>query len=509
MPGNPETLPAQPESKAAELVGALLDGGEAIDEGSFTLDPAAAAAKLAEFRYADRTQWPIIVLEALVGLGATQVDVTRAGAKHLHIRAWEVTLDRPQQRLLELHSYAVGQARDPCERALGRLAIGLDMALGGATHAQATLAHGPITITLRGREPAIIGAAEDRVSSGSLWLTLTGAWARSSELDSALIHLCAAVRHAEIGVRLDGQGISQHPREWYTGPAANAEGPGFRVRVGLDEEQDRDGVLELWTAGVCVERRPLAGFASCAVVELDTPRRDLGQIAIVDDATVEQALAAVERGRQVVLTALAQADASWDSTTRPPEWPPARVDRALGRPVRTEQPGVAAVPLGLLPLSVKIAAGSFVAQVRLFCGWLGMGMGVLAIPGVMVMTFAEGAGPIPLMAALATALIGAMMCSPSWQAAHNAIVARDRGLRAHASIEAITRVNGLQAIVEWRFTDHEGRERRGRSFRRLIEDASRWTVGERILVYYGDDQPQRSWWRADVGPPRRSSFTRE
>jgi len=479
-----------------------------VDEGSFTLDRAAAAAKLEAFRYADPTQWLIVVIEALVGLGATCVEVNRAGGKRLHVRAGGVALDQPQQRLLELHSYAVGQARDPCERALGRLAIGLDMALGGDPNACATITHGPIAITLRGREPAKLKAAEQRAPTGALWLTLAGAWARSDERDRALIHLCAAVRYAELEVRLDGPWISRHRRQWFTCPAANAEGPGFRVRVGLDEEHDRDGVLELWTAGVCVERRPLDGFASCAVVELDTPRRDLGQIAIVDDATVEQAFAAVEQGRQVVLAALADADASWTTATRPPEWPPARVDRALGRPVRAERPGVAPDPLWLLALSGKIAAGSYVNQLPLIFGWLCMGISVMTIPGACVMLVAEGAGPIPLIVALTTGLIGALICRPLWLAARHAIVARDHGHRAHATIEAITRVNALQAVVEWRFTDLEGRERQGRSFRRPIELATHWSVGERILVYYVVDRPERSWWRADVGPPRPSPFTR-
>jgi hypothetical protein len=51
-------MTAEHESTAARVVGALLDGGEAIDEGRFSLDPDAAALAVTGGRPAPSSNRP-------------------------------------------------------------------------------------------------------------------------------------------------------------------------------------------------------------------------------------------------------------------------------------------------------------------------------------------------------------------------------------------------------------------------------------------------------------------
>jgi len=119
------------ESTAARLIGELLAGGEAIDDGVFTLDPAAAAAKLEAFTYADRSYYLVPIVEGLLGLGAREVAVDMS-IKDLAIRGRGIQLDAPAERLRELYAHALSGGGGPQSRALGRIAVGLDMMLGGS-----------------------------------------------------------------------------------------------------------------------------------------------------------------------------------------------------------------------------------------------------------------------------------------------------------------------------------------------------------------------------------------
>jgi hypothetical protein len=495
------SIHAQPECKAAELVGALLDAGEAIDEGSFTLDPAAAAAKLAEFRYADRTLLLIPIVEGLFRLGATRVEVeTNPVGRRLRVRATGITLPEPERSLANLHAYGLAQPRDPLEQALRRLVIGLDMALAEDLADRAQIACGSACFELRSRQaPVAIARAPLPTDTLELILSNPRPWwkARARVLE----HLRAAVRHARVVAIIDSRQVSGHPREWFA--TETAEGPGFRVFVGLEQREDTDGLVELWTAGICVERRSWGGFASRAVIELDAPRRDLCQLAIVDDPVVEQALAVVDWARASVLEQLEHAEAGWTAKVpRVPEWPPERVDRALGRVVRGDARRVQ---------QTRLAGGSLFFEAGFDPPGAGLAfcLGFFSAPGLLsapsFFSFSQLGSSVVYAV---SGLLIVTLCGPTLWALYTAVAARNTGETVEATITTFEvdrlhrATHGTNDVVRisWTFHDHNRVLRTGHSFRRPRLDALHWGVGEKIVVYYHRRNPNRSWWQADIGP---------
>lgn len=332
--------PTEP-STAAQLIDALMAGGEAVDEGSFSLDTAAAAAKLDAYQYADRSGYLIPIAEAAGGLAARRVRV-RTHGEDLSLALEGVTLPDPVKFLAA--PFAQARGADRTTRALGRLGVGLHMALGHSSIERIAMSYSTATDmfvaewrrdgqgSLARRDPAV--ADELRIVIDRPWtdrIALRGA--ARKELD----HLRAAVRHSPALFEIDDREVSRDLREWDY--PSNASGPGYRSESGLERHGEHPSVIELWSQDVCVETLPGPGIGFRAAIHLDAPTRDLSQMTIVHDDPVTAALAAVELEHRKTLEVLAMDEASWSESTRPSHWPKQRVDRVLGRPVRGPELG--------------------------------------------------------------------------------------------------------------------------------------------------------------------------
>lgn len=338
-PGEPQL-----ESPAARIISALLDGGDAVDEGGFTLDPGAAAAKLASFAYADRSPYLLPIVEALHRLGAREVAL-ETRREDLLIRGRGLRLVDPKGSLRDIYTHAIGSgsSSDEHARALARLGLGIDMILGAEGTQGVQVAYSsPSTAVVAqyrwGAAPELSESAVEVIGELRIVIDHRRIWRlRRPAADPnarALAHLRDALHHSEHAVTLDGRPISQHPRDWFE--ILRGEGPGYRITAGLEQVGELSSMIELWTAGVYIESQTTGGIAFQAVIDLAAPRRDLSQLRVVADATVEQALAAVELVRGEALARLERADASWTDANRPRAWPRARVNELLGRPEQPE-----------------------------------------------------------------------------------------------------------------------------------------------------------------------------
>jgi hypothetical protein len=498
-------LQTESESPATRLIDELLESGTPVDDGQFTLDPAAAAAKLEAFTYADRSLYLIPIVEGLLGLGAREVVLETVG-EDLLIRGRGIRLNAAQRCFTDIYSHAIGSGTDAISRALGRLAIGIDMILGGETCKHVRLCYsdpsGAVIGEYRFRAAPQVSRAQPDVLS-ELNILVDHPWPGGSGRTAALEHLRDAVRHSDREVSLDGASISGRPRDLID--TRRGEGPGYRFIAGFEHVGEHRSVIEFWTVGVLIESLSGNGKAFRAVIEFDAPRRDLSRFKIIRDETVEQALAAVEQARSLALRELEESDASWSDATRPDAWPPERVDRVLERPVRAPERPVAAratvlpskavaqVPLDVLQLVVN-GVGYQVA------GWFKLALAV-AFVGWWVLWFAGlSIGLLFVAICLAVACLALLPTS----VARQVIRARDHGVRTHATIVGVEEIPetplGPRGRVRWSFTDHEGTQRTGRSLPRSWNEARLWEPGEIIAIYYNDERPDRSVWEADVGP---------
>jgi hypothetical protein len=498
------------ESTSARIIDDLLQGAEEVDEGVFTLDPVAAAAKLEAFAYADRTRHLLPIVEGLFGLGAREVAVETRG-EDLVIRGNGIRLHDPEGCFVEIYSHAIGVGADPRARALGRLGIGIDMILGGDTAANR------VELRYSGTSTAVIAEYRFRAAPqlredtlrvvGELEILVDHPWIRmgSDGRRESLAHLRDAARFSDRKISLDKEPISGRTRNWFE--TMRGEGPGYRFSAGLEQVGERSSEIELWTAGLCIGRVPGEGLAFRAVIELDAPRRDLSQLEVVRDETVEQALAAVEQARLEALGQLERADASWTDATRPAAWPEARVDRTLDRAVRERPPPkvprvAAAEPLGALSLFFKIDK-SPLARVALVLAIFTFGVGPLFIQfGVYGLRHELPSAKL-LMIGLVMLGTGVALILPTVAMVRQASRARDRGVQVRAKItgiEAAFDPNNDQGRLLWSFTDAAGIERTGRSLRRRSAELESWLPDGGIVVYYDPEQPEDSWWEADVGP---------
>jgi hypothetical protein len=268
---NPEV---EPESTATRIIGELLDAGEVVDDGEFTLDPAAAAAKLAAFSYADRTRYLLPIVEGLVGLGARAIELETVG-EDLRIRGRGLRLGHAPRYFTDLYAQALGSRGDEHERAFGRIAIGLNMVLGDEKTKRVRLrysgASAGVVAEYRLGEAPQLGRTDVDVI-GELNILIDHAWLHFEGRTKALTHLRAAVRFSDRDISLDGEPISRCPRDWFE--TLRGEGPGYRFTAGLEQSDEAPVQIELWTAGVCVGTLASRSKAfSAAIVPCPRPRR--------------------------------------------------------------------------------------------------------------------------------------------------------------------------------------------------------------------------------------------
>lgn len=484
-------------STAGRLVSELLDGGEQVDEGGFSLDPAAAAAKLAVFKYADRGAWMVPIVEGLIGLGAREL-VIETRRTHVTIRALETPLANPKQDLEALYSHALGHSSDTRARALGRIAVGVDMILGDSPRISVRLSHGDASSCtvaeyrwraapqLRSDPPGRVGELEVSVHRP----IAAGSIAPSTEL----AQLDAAVRFSPTKITIDGGLASREPRNW--SDSVRGEGPGYQFRAGLEPWSKSSARIELWSNGVRVDAIALSGGVFTGVIELDNPRRDLSQMKVVHDEVVEVAVAAVNQARADMRERLASASSE---SRLPAEWDPACVAFALGRTGPPDELLAGRQIQRRAIRAVELTAHHFpgltitAALVLVFClfvvliGWqehyYGLHVGVAKVVATVVGAWS-------------------LLCLP----ARRRVRLRDHGARTHAQIVDIERQPSKPraplACVVWSFVDAAGTLRRGSSKPRPLAEAERWHVGETITIFYDPRDSDLSVWEADFGPRR-------
>jgi hypothetical protein len=495
--------PEPPERLIRELAGA----GEIADEGSFTLDPAAAVAKLARFAYADRSRYLVVIVEGLVGLGAAAIEIETV-SEDLVIRVGTLLLDQPETLLANLYAHAFGARPGAGMRGLGRLAIGVDMVLGVDVGTQVRLryrtAATSFEVELGRRAPPVLRPMPAASEPHALELRLDHPWTRrfTDDLAAPLEHLRAAVRYSPLEIRFEGELISGRARDWFE--TLQDAGAGFQIRAGLAQGEDRAAVIELWHGGVCVERVAGEGFGFQAVIELDEVRWDLSQVKLVRDRPLAEALARTAGLRQQALRQLVDADRRWTSTTRPSAWSVLDVDEVLGRRTVVRRAGHLPRRLDALVDDLRHPATELFA---VFTAWAVMGLVVNL--GLMVTPGLRDAKTLAIVITSATVIATNVALAYLLQRrAKRALEIRDHGVRTTARVVKVTKTGRYRgsrtrrvALVEvqWRFRDRQGVMHRGRSSLRSEAEAARAVADGVIVIYYSLARPSESWWEADVG----------
>jgi hypothetical protein len=318
---------------AAELIADLRAGAERVDAGAFTVDPHAARRKLDEFRYANRDLYLCQIVEGLCTLGARELDV-RTELADVIVEADATGLERALSGFREL--YAMIFATDGSRRAfaLGRLGIGVNMALGYDDIEAIAFELGDGNVTIAAIfEPAsdtpFVGRVETRPARTRVFIDRSSK-ADSSERRSArpradLWKLRSAARYSDRRVTILGEDVAaglpplQIERE--------IEAERFRGKVGFDGRQAAPH-LHVLSAGVLVDSIPQPSWRphTVAFVELDGARRDLSQAAIARDASYEAAVAAAQASEEQRLHELWMQWRMWRKHGYPPgfAWPQVR-----------------------------------------------------------------------------------------------------------------------------------------------------------------------------------------
>jgi hypothetical protein len=505
---------------SARLIDALLDEGEAVDSGQFTLDGIAAAAKLEAFTYADRSVYLVPLIEGLIGLGAGVIEL-RSRRRGLVVEARDLTLTRPAEQLADVYTHALGHGQDPRGRALGRLAIAFDMVLGTAPSTRVLARYTDASQTIAGeyrhraRARVVHRPRDSRSDPGLRVIVERGVLSGPLAGGEAIEHLREAVRHSAHPIDIDDERVSERRRDWYD--SVTGQGPGYAFEVGLTWTATEPAIVELWTGGVRSEQLAGEGIGTEAVIEITQPRRDLSQMRLVRDPNLEQALTAVASAREQLLERLAERDADWDEHTRPSAWPRERVERILGRPAAASQPPPQPPPRP--PVAKRVAtqpqpAGElrrgdwrtgpawgllvFALLTALLLRWITVELRYTELPDLRAW---EALTLLASAAVLGAA--GFLVLVP-----HRIARVRDLGVRRPAMVSATESVtSGPTDKVHWTFTDDDGREQRGRSFPRHPAEVAEWRPGETIFVYCDPRRPTRSYWEADVGPARSPAET--
>jgi hypothetical protein len=492
----------QPESTAADIVNELLEGGERIDDGQFTIDPAAAAAKLAAYSYADYDEWLIAVAEGLIGLGATAIAITKQ-SRTIRVRGLGVRLSSPE--LTELFTHALGRGADARTRAIGRLAIGIDMLFGGLPRVRVQLRQSEETQTIiagvqRRTPPKLASQPGPGKGPSGLELVVAQPWFTSPVgLEQTIQKFEPAIRFCPIEIQLDRALISKRPRDRFD--SVDGAGPGYRFSAGFRPGSEQESVIELCSNGVCVERIAGPGRGFGAQIEFDAPRRDLSQMKLVRDQVVAQ-LAEVEQVRHAALARLAQADATWTNETRPFDWPSHRVDLVLERDNRDPEPQPRDPILVLARYEQRQSARAFASV-----GGQSLLMGCALAFGMLCFILAVVAGS-EQGNWVAFVLLGVGSCASIVPLRKSAERAVDRvldihnyGIRIHATVMRLESGADRKRPtnrVRWSFVDSKGTARQGLSLA-WGPAAILPNPGDKIVVYYDPGQPKLSLWEKDVG----------
>ena len=333
---------------AAQLIDEFFAGGDVLGEHSFTLDHAASASKMYAFRYTDRSLYLLPLLEAIHTLGATKVTIDLVGPDLL-LRAEGVALPAPVENLSALYDHALEPSADPLERALARLGVGLDMALGfdaiervGVVYstkrdmfvAEFRPRKSPRFVRHDPETPGELQVLVDRPNTSGI---------RPDVSQAELRHLRKAVENSKHPVFVEGEAIAQTPRSGTFARSGRIGACTYEAFLIKDEEPS---VIELWTGGIRVDTLAPSGRGLLAEIHLDAPARDVSQIKVARDPTVK---AALEEHEHVQAELVQLRDARRSENAQSQESPAAR---------RSSGTLWLVIVLGLVALVLGIVVGS-------------------------------------------------------------------------------------------------------------------------------------------------------
>lgn len=294
---------SDPDDVAASLIASLTNEGEAVDEGSFTLDPAKAREKLREYQLADAHEWILLAISAgyvatdgrgpvRVSWGSTAVvwfpgvNFTAAQLERCFAAVFEQTRElegeaRTQARVLRLLGIASNAA----------LSLGAELTIesivpGGERQVLRVGSDGVQTIEHDRRDGAEIG----------IRMSVRGGGERQPEREYNLV--LDRCRMAVTAIFLDNERISQGPSA-----AFDKAGQHANIRVGdtvigeaaFELSRVRPANALIVNRGLLVETVSLAdcqaGFI--AVVHVDLPM-DLSQRRILRGTAWDELMAAIQ-----------------------------------------------------------------------------------------------------------------------------------------------------------------------------------------------------------------------
>lgn len=288
--------PMSQTETAAELIDALMLEGEEVDAGSFSVDQRAARDKMEAFQYADRSAYLLPLAEAAFALGARRLELSTRGPD-LVFSAEGVSLDDPLAGLAGLEARALTTQPELRERALSRLSVGLDMVLGSEGLGRAVISYDTgvevyvAEYTLE-REGPRLSRGPTRTTGELLILLDYRGLGLSSQRTPELERLREAIEFASTPVFIDGERVNHDPVNWIH--RGEGQGQGFRYEASRVFGSSK---VELWANGVLYETLNLEHGGFVGRLHLEAPRRDLSQMKLIHDETVEAGLAKLEQVR--------------------------------------------------------------------------------------------------------------------------------------------------------------------------------------------------------------------
>lgn len=296
-------------SRVQELIAQLRADAVEVDTGTFSLDVTQARRRLDDSRYIDRDAYLVCVIEGLIGLGAARVDVELDGADII-VNAPGLSLEATAAELASLYEKPLADGDDDRTYALGRLAVGIDMALGhrgigrvmiesrGSEKTSLALFAPDADLDLReseGGEPGV-RVLFDRGLLEELGASLAGG--PPPELDAAR----EACRHCATLVTVEDARVSFGMP--FVELGAVHEEDGLRVESGVTRTDDEARVV-LLSYGVQVERIRVSGVDQApgfiALAHLRRPARDLSRIQLIRDEAFERAVSVAERAHRDII----------------------------------------------------------------------------------------------------------------------------------------------------------------------------------------------------------------
>src|SRR5690606_7975830 len=255
-----------------DLIAPCVAEGELDGTGNFTLDPAAALAKLREHQLADPTRFVLSWVRAAVLLGASAIDIG-CDADDVHVGLEIEPL--AEAEFDQLWAAAVGSSSSARVRGCRELALGINGALCWGAKS-VTIVTGQLCVQFDRNFEMRRSSLKDSHPRTVLMATRPLGWELvrrylldvRNELPEELL-LARACAHASIPIRLEGRRLD---RDW----TASMD-PWVRVEI---DEDGRRGALVL-RAGTPSQLRVLVAGVEVALIEL--PRSHGYVESVVDD----------------------------------------------------------------------------------------------------------------------------------------------------------------------------------------------------------------------------------